>query len=85
MATLSGPSPPAAAVSVTSKLNAALVKRSMPPSSSSGGAPSGAWTWIQQRRGAVPGASGGDRLRQSGGGPCDSGAMANAIDLTCPG
>ena len=35
--------------------------------------------------GAVPGASGGDRLRHSGGGPDDPGAMADAIDLTCPG
>ena len=50
MATPSGPSPPAATVSVTSKLNAALVKRSMPPSSSPGDAPPGGSAWIQLRR-----------------------------------
>jgi hypothetical protein len=82
MATPSGPSPPTAAVPATSKLNAALVKRSIPPFSSHGKRAAGAWTWIQQRRGAV---SGGDRLGHSGGRSCGPGAMADAIDLTGPG
>ena len=83
MATPSGPSLPAAAVSVTSKLNAALVKRSMPPSSSPRGRAAGRLDLGSAApHGAAPGASGGDRLRRSGGRPCDPGALADAIDLT---